>query len=100
MGLLTVRESQITAFFIKSSFQVQSFTSQGVSKRVNSEAASLSKINSTFSDSCRNVAGTKDDISPSTALFTMDALFLFHARRMISLALKMVPTPMVMALTG
>ena len=64
------------------------------------DAADSSKTNSTLSESWRKVAGTSPEISPSTAFFIIGAFFWLQAISIISLALNMVPIPIVMALVG
>jgi hypothetical protein len=69
IGLPNNSRNQITAFSFKFSFQTQEVTNHGVLTRVNSEEASLSRMNVVFECPCKYVAGTLDVISPSIVFF-------------------------------
>ena len=75
-------------------------SSHGVLIRVSSAAAARSRYTAALRWPCRNVAATSREISPSTARRTIAALCSPVAIRAISLAPRMVATPIVIASRG
>ena len=78
----------------------QEVTSHGWCMRVSWVAALRSHSTFAFGCSCKAEAGQAASVDPSIASCRGDALCSPHATRITSFARRMVPTPIVMALTG
>jgi len=82
------------------SSQSHEVTDHGRLIRVSSPAACRSITIFTLECNCRYDAGVCSETAPSTALLMTDVLCSPQAARMILFALRIVPTPNVMALIG
>ena len=100
MGFSTLPQSQITA--LRTSFfdHSQEPTTQGASIRVSFSPANSSITTSMSLCCCNRLAGIISVSTPSTTFCTTSALFSPHAMSTIFLALRIVPTPMVIAIVG
>ena len=100
MDFFTWADNQTIPLRCIASSQMQGPTTQGVLIRVSSSEAASSKITVQFLCVCRYVAGTSDDISPSTVRLMISAFLLPQASNTIRLAFRIVPTPIVIARLG
>ena len=100
MGFFVFWQSQTSAERTSLSFHLSEVTSHGCTMRVSREAAARSHTTCTWLCVCKNVAGMRSVMVPSTVFWMISAFSSPHAVRKILRAARIVATPIVMEQGG